>query len=298
MDNYLDLFLTHIKQNGSGSLDTYDSYRRDISRFFEFLKTKNIDNLSKVDKEVVFEYISIIRSGVISRGKLSDSSFSRNMSSIRSFFKFLVNNDIVTNNPFSLFKNAKTKKNIPTVLSFEQIENILDSFDLNNEIEIRNRLFIEFMYACGLRLSELTSIKINDIDFVNLVLKVKGKGAKERIIPFYNRLKELINLYLETYYKKYNYSGSNYLFINQKGSVISNRYVQKIIESFNSKFNINIHPHLFRHSFATHVLENGIDLKVLQEMLGHKNLSTTQIYTNLNLNHLKKTMNNHPIEEN
>ena len=292
MYKILDDFIAYIYQARTNSNATCDSYRRDISRFIDFLKENKIDNFNDVDKRIVFDYIELLRSGKITRSKISNSSYARNLSSLRSFYKYLCIKHIADQNPFKLFKNVKIEKHLPDVLTFDQIEKILDCFDLDDPIDIRNRCIIETIYACGLRISECCNLLIDNVDQQSLVLRVIGKGNKERIVPFYPRLSELIDLYKKEYRSKYAKPDFKYLFVSTRHSKISPRSVQYLLDEVKIKANIpvDIHPHMLRHSFATHLLDNGADLRTVQELLGHANLSTTQLYTHLTYDRLKKTV--------
>ena len=293
----LDNFIAYIYDSRSKSNATSDSYYRDISRFIEYLKENGIDNFNDVDKNVVFDYIQVLRSGEITRNKISNSSYARNLSALRSFYKYLNIKHIANQNPFKLFKNIKTEKHLPDVLTFDQIERILDCFDLDNPLDVRNRCIIETIYACGLRISECCDLLIDNIDHKNLTLRVIGKGNKERMIPFYPRLSELIELYIKMYRNEFAKDGFEYLFVSNRGGKVSPRSVQYLLEEVKVKANIpvDIHPHMLRHSFATHLLDNGADLRTVQELLGHANLSTTQLYTHLTYERLKKTVDEaHP----
>lgn len=290
MNEILDAFLIYIKQKHSGSSDTYKSYKNDLKRFVEYLNHRGIKNYQAIDKVLMFEYIEALRSGEISGNKLNNRSFSRNMSSLRSFFKYLINHDLISNNPLTNFKSVKIAKRLPDFLTFSQIEQLLNIYDLDNEIDVRARLIIEVIYACGLRVSEVASLELTKIDFNNNYLRVIGKGNKERSVPFYPRLNQLLNLYLDTYYHNHiNNNNHQFLLINNRGHKLTVRSIQNIIKEggFRAGILIPLHPHMLRHSFASHLLENGADLRMVQELLGHQNLSTTQIYTHLNLEHLK-----------
>ncbi len=297
MRQYLNNFLQNINVNNSGSKSTILAYRKDIERLFDFLETININDLNKVEKKDIYDYITALRSGELTDGLIiKDKTYSRNLSSIKSFFKYLRVNDVIDNNPTSSIRIKIKNNSIPEFLTFEQISKLLNSFDINDEIELRNRLLIEVIYATGLRVSELVNIKLKDFNFKGNELKTIGKGNKERYVFIYDGLIDLIKLYLNTYHKNYN-SGSDYLFVNQKGNVISTRYVQLMLKdaALKANINLNVYPHMIRHTFATHLLDNGLDLRTVQELLGHKNLSTTQIYTHVSVDRLKKVVSEaHP----
>lgn len=297
----LDDFILYLYDKRTGSSATSDSYGRDIARFIEFMDENSISSFKDVDKGVVFDYVETLRSGKITRGKISNSTYARNLSALRSFYRYLCERHICDENPFLQFKKIHVEKHLPDVLTFDQIERILDSYDLNDPIQLRNRTITETIYACGLRISECCNIKIGDIDFKENILRVIGKGNKERIIPFYPRLNELINLYLDESRLLYAKDDYPYLFVSTRGGKVSPRSVQLMLEDTKLKTGlpVDIHPHMLRHSFATHMLDNGADLRSVQELLGHQNLSTTQLYTHLTYDRLKKAVDSaHPHSKN
>ncbi len=294
---YIDRFIDHVKLSGTGSTDTVDAYKRDVFRFVNFLIENDIDSFEDVNKENVMDYIGKLRSGEIGGIKLSDRSFSRNLSSLRSFFKYLNRYENVENNPVRFFKNPKVEKRLPNLLLIEEMIDLLQSFDLTDPIDARNRCIVETMYACGLRISEATSLRVSKVNLDENYLMVIGKGNKERMVPFYERCGDVIKLYLTKVRKLYLKEENDYLFINKNGKPLSNRSVQLMLQeaSINAGLNKNVHPHMLRHSFATHLLDNGADLKIVQELLGHENLSTTQIYTHVTIDRLTKVVKSaHP----
>ena len=293
----LDDYIKYISDIRTGSLATADSYYRDIARFIEYMQNNNIDDFNTVDKSVVFDYVNLLRSGDITRSKISNTTYARNLSSLRSFYRYLCEKHITDNNPFLSFKNVHIDKHLPDVLTFEQVERIFDSFDLTKPLDIRNRCIVETIYACGLRISECCNLLINNIDRQSMILRVIGKGNKERIVPYYPRLNELFDLYIKEFRNDYAKDDFPYLFVSTRSGKISPRSVQLLLEDVKVKSNleIDIHPHMLRHSFATHLLDNGADLRTVQELLGHANLSTTQLYTHLTYDRLKKAVNKaHP----
>ncbi|NLH62920.1 MAG: tyrosine recombinase XerC [Erysipelotrichaceae bacterium] len=295
----LDRFLNHVSLSRTGSKDTQDAYRRDIERFLTYLAEKDIDDLNKVAKEDISEYITALRSGEIGGTKLSNASFARNLSSLKSFYRYLNRSEGIETNPVRMFHGGKTHRRLPEYLTFDQMEMLLDSFDLSEPSEIRNRTMVEVMYACGLRVSECAGLKIADIDLKEQFLTVLGKESKERMIPFYPRCGQLIQLYLTevrpVYMNKTEEHGI--LFVNQHGRPITSRSIEEVVSLGGEKAGIpfHLHPHMIRHSFATHLLDNGADLRTVQELLGHENLSTTQIYTHVTQDRLRKAVDQaHP----
>ena len=297
MYRILDDYIAYIYDKRSGSSATADSYYRDIARFIEYLKDNNIDDFNDVNKNIVFDYIRQLRSGEITRGKISNSTYARNLSALRSFYRYLNERHLADSNPFLQFKNVHTEKHLPDVLTLDQIERLLDCFDLDNPIEIRNRCILETIYACGLRVSECCDLLIENVDRRQMIIRVIGKGNKERIVPYYPRLNELIDLYVEKYRNDIAKDDTHFLFVSNRGTRITPRSIQLILDDAKIKagLEIDVHPHMLRHSFATHLLDNGADLRSVQELLGHENLSTTQLYTHLTYDRLKKAVDtSHP----
>ena len=293
----LDDFIAYMYDKRTGSSATSDSYYRDISRFISYLEDNHIDDFKDVDKGIVFAYTSELRSGDITRGKISNSTYARNMSSLRSFYRYLNERHIADSNPFLQFKNVRVEKHLPDVLTFDQVERIFDTFDLDKPLDVRNRCIVETIYACGLRISECCDLLLDNVDQKEMIVRVIGKGNKERIVPFYPRLNELIDLYIAMYRNENALEGFPYLFVSSRGGKVSPRSVQLLLDNVKIKtgLEIDIHPHMLRHSFATHLLDNGADLRTVQELLGHENLSTTQLYTHLTYDCLKSTVDKaHP----
>ena len=292
MQAIVERYIEYIKHSKNYSKHTSESYYRDISRFINYLENEcAINDLKEVDKDIIYHYIDAFRAGKITNCIPSNATYSRAMSALKSFFKYLNESNMTTYNPINLFKGAKVERHLPDVLTFNQVDCLLNSFDIEDEIQLRDRTIIETIYACGLRVSEVTGLNLKDINQSEMFLKVIGKGNKERMVPYYPRLKKLIQLYINNYRNHFKID-EEALFINQRGKRISTRSVQNIIEqaAINSGLEANVHPHTLRHSFATHLLDNGADLRVVQELLGHENLSTTQLYTHLTIDRLRKTV--------
>ncbi|MBR2787666.1 MAG: tyrosine recombinase XerC [Erysipelotrichaceae bacterium] len=285
----LDEFVAYMYDKRTGSEATSDSYYRDIARFINYLEENHIDSFKDVDKGIVFDYIKELRSGTITRGKISNATYARNMSSLRSFYRYLNERHIADANPFLQFRNVHVEKHLPDVLTYDQVERLFDSFDLEKPLDVRNRCILETIYACGLRISECCDLLMDHVDKREMIIRVIGKGNKERIVPYYPRLNELIDLYIAMYRNEYAMEGFPFLFVSNRGTKVSPRSVQLLLDSVKIKaeLEIDIHPHMLRHSFATHLLDNGADLRTVQELLGHENLSTTQLYTHLTYDRLK-----------
>ena len=294
MSQELAEFLNYMAHSHSRSACTVDSYRRDIERFLAYLE-KIDKKFFEVDKNIALDYAQELKNGAFSKKALSNASYARNLSALRSFYRYLMLQKKVEDNPFKQLSGSKKAKHLPDVLTFDQVERVLNVFDLKKDEELRDRTICETIYACGLRVSECLNIKFSDIDMSNGLLHVVGKGDKERIVPFYPRLAKLFENYIQRYRKKM--GDSPYLFVSQKGKKLSARFVQLMMNTVGKKADLTfgLHPHALRHSFATHLLDNGADLRSVQELLGHENLETTQIYTHLTYDRLKNAVSKaHP----
>ena len=285
-------FVEFIVARRSGSPATADSYGRDLERFAAYLAEKKITDFGQVDKAVMFDYVTLLRSGKITRGKISDSSFSRMLSTLRSFYHYLIRYKGVKVNPTRGLRAPKLNRTIPEFLTFDQMMTLFDSFDLNDPAALRNRAILETMYACGLRVSEVCSLTLAELDLNERILTVTGKGDTQRIVPFYKRLRTLLTRYLRDSRALYLKEEHGFVFVSQRGAPITPRAVQLILAQAGQDAGLNqpLHPHILRHSFATHLLDNGVDLRTVQELLGHSSLSTTQIYTHVTVDRLKQSV--------
>lgn len=297
MEDYnqiLERFLDHIRLSRTGSKDTEDAYRRDISRFISFLEEESIQSFNDVTKEIFSSYITRLRSGDIGGTPLSNSSYARNLSSLKSFYKYLNRLEGVESNPVKFFKGAPSRRKLPEFLTFDQMDSMLNSFDISDPSQLRNRAIIEVMYACGLRVSECAGIELAKVNLKEGFLSVIGKESKERMIPFYPRCQWILGLYIHEARSVFMEGKEEHgiLFVNQKGKPISSRSIQMICEKAGEDANLSlhVHPHMIRHSFATHLLDNGADLRIVQELLGHENLTTTQIYTHVTQDRLQQVV--------
>lgn len=278
MEKYIKDFERYLKNERKYPENTITSYLNDLYNYKQYIHDKLL-NYKIINKDEIREYLKYL-----DKEKKSKSSISRELSALRNFYTFLLHNNIVDNNPFKNIKNPKKDKKLPNFLQTDELQNIFDSIDMSNPLGIRNRLIIELLYATGIRVSELTSLKLNDIDIHNKEIRITGKGNKERIVYFGDYAKKYLSLYInEARYELLNSNTSNYLLINNKGSTLTSRGVELIVNEVVKKAALkhNISPHVLRHTFATDMLNNGADLKSVQELLGHESLSTTQIYTHI-----------------
>ena len=291
MYDYLDKYLAYLKTTLTASDNTLDAYSRDITRFIDFIKSEGVKSLIEVDNFTVRTYITKLRLGEISETKLKNSTLSRNLSSLRSFYYYLIEFHNFENNPFLQVKQIKQDKNLPDFLYYNEVEQLLDSIEVKDFLTLRNKLMFEMMYGCGLRVSEVIDLTLSHINVDERFIRVLGKGSKERVVPFHKGIQTLLNNYLNQ--RNSREIDNDFLFLNNRNKQLTSRGVQYVLDKvvLNSGLNKNIHPHMLRHSFATHLLDNGADIKVVQELLGHSNLSTTQIYTHVSVDKLKQVYN-------
>ncbi len=277
----LDKFLNYINNRGF-SKHTYNSYHKDLLDFFSFFKNKNINNIT------VNDIRGYIRS--LYDKKYSATTISRHISTLKSFYKYLENEDKIEFNPMYLISNPKKDKKLPNYLNYEDLEKLLKTPDINNKWGLRDALVLEMLYSTGIRVSELVNIKVSDINFSERKIYVFGKGRKERIVFYGSNLEKLLNKYLKNYHEIY-------LFTNTKGDKLNERTVRKIVSdtALKAHINVKVTPHTLRHTYATHMLNDGADLKSVGDLLGHENLSTTGIYTHVSNERLRSVyLSSHP----
>lgn len=292
-------FSNFLKFEKNFSGNTLDAYMRDV-RKLESFTISELDNLSpqNITYENLQEYIY-----QLSKNKISERSQARAISSIKAFFKFLLEDDYRTDNPATLLEGPKLGLYLPDTLSEEDINRIITCIDNSTDIGKRNKCILEVLYGCGLRVSELIDLKISNINFKESYIIVEGKGEKTRLVPLANTTAEFITSYIHTVRNKtkINKKYEDTLFLNSRGTNMSRVIVFIIIKELTQKAGISksISPHTFRHSFATHLLQNGADLRFIQEMLGHSSITTTQVYTHLKTEELRDViLNFHPRNRN
>lgn len=292
-------FSNFLKFEKNFSGNTLDAYMRDVRKLERFTISE-LDNLSpqNITYENLQEYIY-----QLSKNKISERSQARAISSIKAFFKFLLEDDYRTDNPATLLEGPKLGLYLPDTLSEEDINRIITCIDNSTDIGKRNKCILEVLYGCGLRVSELIDLKISNINFKESYIMVEGKGEKTRLVPLANTTAEFIRSYIHTVRNKtkINKKYEDTLFLNSRGTNMSRVIVFIIIKELTQKAGISksISPHTFRHSFATHLLQNGADLRFIQEMLGHSSITTTQVYTHLKTEELRDViLNFHPRNRN
>ncbi|MEI3529931.1 MAG: site-specific tyrosine recombinase XerD [Bacilli bacterium] len=274
MKEEIDAFKTYLLIDKKYSNNTIMSYENDLKKF-DYHVQKQISTISKQD------ILDVLKK--LNDENLSDASINHFISSVRSFYKFLVINKFVKENIMDFIASPKRNKHLPKVLSIEEINKLLN-IPLNNAFDYRNKAILELMYATGLRVSELSELKVNDVNLNMAIVRTLGKGSKERVIPLGDYALYYLKIYLNDYRSQLlKRHLSDYLFLNNHGKKLSRQGLFKIIQSLAHQQQINkeISPHTLRHSFATHLLNGGADLRSIQELLGHSDISTTQIYTHI-----------------
>ena len=269
-----DEFLSYLIVERGDSKATIDNYSIDLDQFISFEENKDISLLKREDISDFINYLS-------SKG-LKTSSIIRRSTVIRLFYIYL-NKEKLIDVPLTGLYLPKNEKHLPSVLSTDEVDALLDCFDLTKEVEIRDKAMLETMYASGLRVSELLSLELGNINFIQGYIKTKGKGSKERIIPIGEFALEYLSLYIDKVRRCNVGYKTKYVFLNKEGKPISRQYFWRKVKEYALRANIytEISPHTLRHSFATHLLENGANLREVQEMLGHSKIETTQIYTHV-----------------
>jgi len=284
MDKYLSSFEDFLSSERNYSKHTLKAYIADIKEFGLVLKDMGL--ISADNGEIDFAHMdeTPIRT-FISRlyGKNKRVSISRKLASIRTFFEFLIRNGTIKSNPAKLVPTPKGEKRLPTFLTVDEVVKLVETPGSENVYESRDRAILELLYSCGLRVSELVGINLNNLDLISMSVKVLGKGNKERMVPLGSKACAAIKTYISQRLDLK--PEDDYLFVNSRGGRLSTRSIDRIIKKYAAISGIpkNISPHVLRHTFATHLLGGGADLRAIQEMLGHKSLSTTQRYTHISI---------------
>ena len=288
--NEVTLFLNYIKNIKNYSDYTVLNYSKDLSVFIDFLDNKNI-NWNQINYQKIRGFLLFLDTK-----KYSNKTIARHISTLRSFFKYLLKENIVIENPVVLISNPKKEKKLPTFLYYNEIDEIINFSNEQSPKTIRDLLLLEMLYSTGIRVSELVNIKLSDISLNQI--KVLGKGNIERLVYFGKPCKDKLDNYLDNSRNNLlKNKKSEYLYINHLGNKLTDRGVRSIIDEIILKSSLNqkISPHTLRHTFATHMLNEGADLKTVQELLGHKNISTTGIYTHISNEQLRNVyLKNHP----
>ncbi len=285
---HLDEYLRMLGNEKNYSQHTLKAYKKDIEDFFLFLQEyEGLDEglLDSITHLQIRRYL-----GQMNKLDYKSTTLSRHLSSIRAFFSYLESEELIAHNPMDRITSPKLNKKIPKFLYQEQINRLMELPDMQDAIGVRDRVILEMLYGTGIRVGEMVLLNKEDIDFSRRFIRVLGKGNKERIVPFGIILQDVLLDYLNQWIETLTAGmDTPYLLVNKYQRRLSDRSIRKILEHYGKMLGVgSIHPHMLRHSYATHLLENGADLRIVQELLGHEHLSTTQIYTHLTKQHLKE----------
>ena len=284
-------FVLYLQIEKNSSPHTIANYTRDLDDFIAFMKQHSVDSFAAVSYAHVRLYLAYLHEQRLARGTVS-----RKLSSLRSFFRFLLREEVVEENPFALAHTPRGGKRLPNFLYEEEMEQLFSSFDHGKPLDQRDLALIELLYSSGLRVSECTALTVKDLDFSSETVLVFGKGKRERYVPIGHFALEALQMYLNDGRKKLlSNHDEKHLFLNYRGTKLSERSVRTILKKRieSSALSTHLSPHMIRHTFATHLLNNGADLRVVQELLGHEHLSSTQIYTHVTKERLKAVYNQH-----
>lgn len=279
LEEFLECFLDYLTIERGLAQNTIISYRYDLIKYINFLKNNNINSFNQAKKDLVNNYFVYLR-----KNNLEINSISRNLVAVKMLYRFLLTEGFIKEDITGLIEFPRMSKKLPHILSLREINLLLDKANFKSNLGLRDLAILELLYATGLRVSELTYLKIDDINMENRMLKCLGKGSKERIIPFGSKADESLGLYLDKVRPKLvKNPNEDILFLNSRGERLSRQGIFYLVKKYVRKAGIEkkITPHTLRHTLATHLLENGADLRSVQEMLGHSDISTTQIYTHV-----------------
>jgi len=291
-----DNYIHYLEAEHNASPYTVRNYTTDLLGFFQFLRTKEIGSLEEIDKHALRDYLSHLMAQGFVKG-----SIARKLSAIRSFYRYLLRERIMSTSPLATTSSPKLDKRLPSFLTIEEVKQLLEAPDLSTPQGQRDRALMELLYASGLRVSELVNINLEQVNLNSCEIRVWGKGSKERIVLMGKPAAQALQTYLSQgrpglIGKKQ----TSALLLNRYGGRLRERRVQKLLEKYASLAGIDkrVHPHMLRHTFATHLLDGGADLRVVQELLGHANLSSTQIYTHVTRSQAKKVyLSAHPMAQ-
>ena len=291
METHFHDFLTMLRVERNVSTHTMDAYKRDINQYLVYLGDLDIKNLSDVKSTHIRDYIRILSD----RG-MAPASISRIISSIRTYYRFLSSENILDENPLLLINNPKLPKKLPDVLSEKEISLIINAIQESSQFYQRDKAIIELLYSCGIRVTELCNLEMSNLFINEDLIRVMGKGNKERLLPLGLRSKKYLDDYIKhsrnSHIKK---SGSSFVFVSRNGNQLTRAMINIILNKWTQASGLkkSVSPHKLRHSFATHLLEGGADLRFVQALLGHSDISTTQIYTHIDKHYLKEVYKIH-----
>ena len=291
METHFHDFLTMLRVERNVSTHTMDAYKRDINQYLVYLGDLDIKNLSDVKSTHIRDYIRIL-----SDGGMAPASISRIISSIRTYYRFLSSENILDENPVLLINNPKLPKKLPDILSEKEISLIINAIQESSQFYQRDKAIIELLYSCGIRVTELCNLEMSNLFIDEDLIRVMGKGNKERLLPLGIRSKKYLDDYIKhsrnSHIKK---SGSSFVFVSRNGNQLTRAMINIILNKWTQASGLkkSVSPHKLRHSFATHLLEGGADLRFVQALLGHSDISTTQIYTHIDKHYLKEVYKIH-----
>jgi len=291
METHFHDFLTMLRVERNVSTHTMDAYKRDINQYLMYLGDLDKKNLSDVKSTHIRDYIRLL-----SDGGMAPASISRIISSIRNYYRFLSSENILDENPVLLINNPKLPKKLPDVLSEKEISLIINAIQESSQFYQRDKAIIELLYSCGIRVTELCNLEMSNLFIDEDLIRVMGKGNKERLLPLGVRSKKYLDDYIKhsrnSHIKK---SGSSFVFVSRNGNQLTRAMINIILNKWTqvSGLKKSVSPHKLRHSFATHLLEGGADLRFVQALLGHSDISTTQIYTHIDKHYLKEVYKIH-----
>ncbi len=282
----VSLFRNFLISEVSSSQNTIDAYSRDVARFAQFLEIKKIESLSDVSRGIVSSYLHFL----VDIG-LATTSISRNISALRTFWSFLLTNRYTDADPLEGLELPRKAKRLPEVLSIDEVNKMLEAVDISKILGLRDRAVLEFMYACGARVSETIDLKTTDIYPDEQFVRLLGKGAKERLVPIAKEALYWLERYIRDIRPKIaKVSSGGFVFLNYRGGKLSRMGIWEIVRKWAERAGIrkSVHPHTLRHTFATHLIEGGADIRAVQQMLGHESIITTQIYTHISQKHIRE----------
>ena len=281
MENYIRYFIQYMTVERGLSPNTVKSYGSDLLSLADFLQEQNITSWSQPDRDTLLDFLDFLRDK-----DMETTSIARHLTAIKMFYRYLAGEKLVDSDPTALMDSPKLWRVLPDYLSLDEVDSLLDVFPANGEaLDIRNRTILHLLYASGLRVSELTGLKVADVNFENGFVRVRGKGSKERIVPVAPKVLRMLARYTQNARSELIYLIPNtpYLFVSHHSRKLNRERIWAIIKdaAFRAGIAKNIYPHTLRHSFASHLLANGADLRAIQEMLGHADIATTEIYTHV-----------------
>ena len=296
MQEVFNKYITYLEVERNASPYTVRNYTSDLLGFFQFLKEKGIDSLNEVDKHVLRDYLRhLMEQGLVK------ASIARKLSAIRSFYRYLIREEIISTSPVATTSSPKLDKRLPSFLTTDEMTRLLEAPDLSTPRGQRDHALLELLYASGLRVSELANLNLEQVNLNSREIRVWGKGSKERMVLMGEPAARALTAYLnQGRLELLGNKRSSALFLNRYGERLTERSVQIEIQEIAEKAGIGkrVHPHMLRHTFATHLLDGGADLRVVQELLGHANLSSTQIYTHVSKSQAKKVyLSAHPMAQ-